>query len=462
MTAQVNAQPMRMLAREAGMPDGACIDSSEDYGEEAQLSSFEAGHCQSTQDSLARTACAHCIEGVCDELQLAAALTGIEAATGAQAAREQQVRVDAPRWLLAQMVDGEQADNENHTASFIEKGLLIASGNAADKRTTFAAALQALTPFERLTLAAYAGGEPYGRLIDPAAILKLTASTPRYLERRLLPKCQALLSSADGIKPIASDHLRRDLELLVNHDLQSEQNHSREIVVPLQDLLPAADTLSIGERVVLGQALLSHFNSPLFQSREETSDKSFADLLTQLQQAYKLHCRLTAKKLSGNHGVGMFFALLGNGSRGQEPQPFAEVWPRVAAKYPALHEQYRIRQAFLKELRTFSGWYKKAIPQASQPLPEVITANNWELAANCQSVPEEKFEHIFGLNNSDGVARASKYCQPCPVREHCLEDALQRDDPNQPYFIRGGVTARQRKAMLLQRNPALAQRREDP
>ena len=65
----------------------------------------------------------------------------------------------------------------------------------------------------------------------------------------------------------------------------------------------------------------------------------------------------------------------------------------------------------------------------------------WTEDAGClQSRPD-----LFFSNDPRDIAEAKQICGTCPVREKCLSDALQFDDP---WSIQGGMTPAERRALV--------------
>lgn len=78
------------------------------------------------------------------------------------------------------------------------------------------------------------------------------------------------------------------------------------------------------------------------------------------------------------------------------------------------------------------------------------TKLEWRLDASCSKVPEDvepqTYFDMFYSSNPIVVKEVKKICNDCPVREYCLTDAFTTRDP---WGIRGGLTARERRLVLL-------------
>jgi WhiB family redox-sensing transcriptional regulator len=72
-----------------------------------------------------------------------------------------------------------------------------------------------------------------------------------------------------------------------------------------------------------------------------------------------------------------------------------------------------------------------------------LTPKNWTLRAACQDQdPDDMFIPGTAQNRTKTV------CQGCPVRVECLADAL---DSRMEYGVWGGMTERERRALLKRR-----------
>lgn len=76
-------------------------------------------------------------------------------------------------------------------------------------------------------------------------------------------------------------------------------------------------------------------------------------------------------------------------------------------------------------------------------------ANNrrWYLEAACRDTDTELFFGGTAASNKE----ATKFCNQCPVRSECLEDALQYQ-PIDQYGFFGGLSAHERRRLLIKRN----------
>lgn len=86
---------------------------------------------------------------------------------------------------------------------------------------------------------------------------------------------------------------------------------------------------------------------------------------------------------------------------------------------------------------------------AAPAAPEHHPPADWSSFAACRAVdPEEMF-----LASADAQRRvAAVVCGPCPLRTECLAEAL---DARHEYGVWGGMTERERRA-LLRRRPDVA------
>jgi WhiB family transcriptional regulator, redox-sensing transcriptional regulator len=76
---------------------------------------------------------------------------------------------------------------------------------------------------------------------------------------------------------------------------------------------------------------------------------------------------------------------------------------------------------------------------------------DWQLQALCRNADSEIFfhpEHERGDIRTRREERAKAACRRCPVLERCLQHALS---VHEPYGIWGGMTARERVAVLASR-----------
>jgi len=71
---------------------------------------------------------------------------------------------------------------------------------------------------------------------------------------------------------------------------------------------------------------------------------------------------------------------------------------------------------------------------------------DWRLQALCRQYDPD----AFFPNSAAGNAEALRICRHCTVREQCLAGALARP-ADQQHGVRGGTTARQRRALLKER-----------
>ena len=72
----------------------------------------------------------------------------------------------------------------------------------------------------------------------------------------------------------------------------------------------------------------------------------------------------------------------------------------------------------------------------------------WYLEAACRGVDVDVFFRGTAASNQEAT---TKFCNSCPVRQECLEDALQYP-PIDQYGLIGGLSAHDRKKILVKRN----------
>ena len=71
----------------------------------------------------------------------------------------------------------------------------------------------------------------------------------------------------------------------------------------------------------------------------------------------------------------------------------------------------------------------------------------WYLQAACKDVDV----NVFYGGTAGSNRQAAKFCAQCPVRNECLEDALEYQ-PIDQYGFWGGISAHDRKKILVARN----------
>ena len=76
-----------------------------------------------------------------------------------------------------------------------------------------------------------------------------------------------------------------------------------------------------------------------------------------------------------------------------------------------------------------------------------MVTTNWREWARCRGVDPE----IFYPPEEDDALEAKAICAECPVREVCLDHALER---REKLGVWGGMTERERRRMLRQRRKA--------
>lgn len=72
--------------------------------------------------------------------------------------------------------------------------------------------------------------------------------------------------------------------------------------------------------------------------------------------------------------------------------------------------------------------------------------SDWAVLAVCREVEDRS---IFFPQRGESIEPACEYCDRCPVRAHCLQEAL--DDP-QTVGVWGGTSGRQRQRLRRERN----------
>ena len=73
---------------------------------------------------------------------------------------------------------------------------------------------------------------------------------------------------------------------------------------------------------------------------------------------------------------------------------------------------------------------------------------DWQLHALCRGLDTSVFFHPTGERGNahdEREERARRICHECPVREACLQYAL---DTREPYGVWGGLTEDERRALL--------------
>ncbi len=86
----------------------------------------------------------------------------------------------------------------------------------------------------------------------------------------------------------------------------------------------------------------------------------------------------------------------------------------------------------------------------------IINDENWAYQALCAESDMDGFHPDTG----DNPKQIKKVCQSCPVREVCLEDALQFESSHAGarYGIYGGLTVRERRPLVKARRELLQAR----
>ena len=75
--------------------------------------------------------------------------------------------------------------------------------------------------------------------------------------------------------------------------------------------------------------------------------------------------------------------------------------------------------------------------------------DTWQTRGECNGAPQE----IFFTERGETKKRALSYCNVCPVRQECLDYALDNDER---FGIWGGKSERQRRAIRAQRRSEAA------
>ncbi len=89
-----------------------------------------------------------------------------------------------------------------------------------------------------------------------------------------------------------------------------------------------------------------------------------------------------------------------------------------------------------------------AVSQAVSRAPQTLPAGPWWERAACQSADPELFFPVSG-SGAAGLAdirRAKAVCRSCPVREQCLDYAL---DSKQAHGVWGGCSEDERRAIVV-------------
>lgn len=81
----------------------------------------------------------------------------------------------------------------------------------------------------------------------------------------------------------------------------------------------------------------------------------------------------------------------------------------------------------------------------------------WQQDAACRDADQSLFFAEVGSNGIT-IAAAKRVCLGCPVRSHCLTEAIERDDP---HGIWGGLTPAERQALYRRRPRARAMSETD-
>jgi WhiB family redox-sensing transcriptional regulator len=89
-----------------------------------------------------------------------------------------------------------------------------------------------------------------------------------------------------------------------------------------------------------------------------------------------------------------------------------------------------------------------AIETEIDELAEVTRAQRWQALARCRDGSASLVE-LFFSEQLDDIAAAKAFCQECPVKEHCLQGAIDRREPwgvwGGELFVNGKIVAQKRK-----------------
>lgn len=97
------------------------------------------------------------------------------------------------------------------------------------------------------------------------------------------------------------------------------------------------------------------------------------------------------------------------------------------------------------------------------PIPELPThlqgpadpGDPWQDRALCALLDPEDADRFFFPKPSTSAAPAKRVCDACPVREACLEAAMDEEKAESyRHGVRGGLSARERRALARDRRQA--------
>jgi hypothetical protein len=77
----------------------------------------------------------------------------------------------------------------------------------------------------------------------------------------------------------------------------------------------------------------------------------------------------------------------------------------------------------------------------SGQVPDTEPAGQWLKQAACLG----RYDEMHPDNSEAGIANAKRICEPCPVRDACLADALRTGDNH--WGIRGGLKPEERRKL---------------
>ena len=98
--------------------------------------------------------------------------------------------------------------------------------------------------------------------------------------------------------------------------------------------------------------------------------------------------------------------------------------------------------------RKDQGCPARALPIQEGGSPAMNSSQSWYADAACKGVDVNVFFRGTAASNQEAT---TKFCDSCPVRQDCLEDALQYP-PIDQYGLAGGISAHERKKIIAKRN----------
>jgi WhiB family transcriptional regulator, redox-sensing transcriptional regulator len=70
---------------------------------------------------------------------------------------------------------------------------------------------------------------------------------------------------------------------------------------------------------------------------------------------------------------------------------------------------------------------------------------SWQHEGECNGLNFEQIDHVFYPSQGQSIKEARKICAPCPVKQECLDYALEKGER---FGIWGGLTTRERNRIL--------------